>query len=224
MAESLAKKTGARLHVFHISTAKELALFENIPLKEKNITSEVCIHHLNFSEEDYINFGSKIKWNPSIKTKNDQNELWKALNTNLIDVIATDHAPHTFDEKQNNYQKCPSGGPLVQHSLVSMLEGYHQQKISLETIVKKMCHNPSILFDVKNRGYISEGYYADLVVFNLNKPWTVTKENLLYKCKWSPFNGFKFKGAPTHTIITGKIKLQAGKILGDPDGTPLQFS
>ena len=183
----------------------------------------MCIHHLNFSEEDYINFGSKIKWNPSIKTKNDQNALWKALNTNLIDVIATDHAPHTFDEKQNNYQKCPSGGPLVQHSLVSMLEGYHQQKISLETIVKKMCHNPSILFDVKNRGYISEGYYADLVVFNLNKPWTVTKENLLYKCNWSPFENKSFKSRILHTFVNGNLVFSNGKVIDEYMGMKIEF-
>ncbi len=223
MAVALAKKTGARLHVFHISTAKELALFENIPLKEKKITSEVCIHHLNFTEEDYIKFGSKIKWNPSIKTKNDQNELWKALNTNLIDVIATDHAPHTFHEKQNNYQNCPSGGPLVQHSLVAMLEGYHEEKISLETIVKKMCHNPSILFDVKNRGFISEGYYADLVIFNLNKPWTVSKENLLYKCNWSPFENKSFKSRILHTFVNGNLVFTNGKLIEECMGMKIEF-
>ncbi|MDG2172242.1 MAG: dihydroorotase, partial [Flavobacteriaceae bacterium] len=190
MAIDLAKKTGARLHVFHISTKKETNLFTNtINLKDKKITSEVCIHHLTFTDDDYEKYGSRIKWNPSIKTSNDQDGLWKALNDDRIDIIATDHAPHTYEEKNNDYMNCPSGGPLVQHSLVAMLEGYHKNKIKLEKIVEKMCHNPAILYEIENRGYIREGYFADLVIFNLNNPWTVNKENILYKCGWSPFEG-----------------------------------
>ena len=214
MAVGLAKKTGARLHVFHLSTAKELELFSNnIPLKDKKITSEVCIHHLTFTDQDYDKYGAKIKWNPAIKTENDMNMLWAGLNNDLIDVIATDHAPHTIEEKSNNYTSCPSGGPLVQHSLVSMLEAYHNNKISLTKIVEKMCHNPAILFDIKNRGYIKEGYFADLVIFNLNNPWTVSKDNILYKCLWSPFENKTFKSRILHTIVNGNLVYSNGTII-----------
>ena len=213
-AIELAKKTGARLHVFHLSTAKELELFSNnIPLKDKKITSEVCIHHLTFTDEDYDKYGARIKWNPAIKTENDMNMLWAGLNNDLIDVIATDHAPHTIEEKSNNYTSCPSGGPLVQHSLVSMLEAYHNNKISLTKIVEKMCHNPAILFDIKNRGYIKEGYFADLVIFNLNNPWTVSKDNILYKCLWSPFENKTFKSRILHTIVNGNLVYSNGTII-----------
>src|SRR5690606_26240284 len=180
-AIALAKKTGARLHVFHLSTAKETALFSNkIPLKDKKITAEVCIHHLWFSDEDYKTKGSLIKWNPAVKTAKDREGLWKALLDDSIDVVATDHAPHTLEEKNNVYTKAPSGGPLVQHALPAMLECYHQGKISLEKIVEKMCHNPAILFQIKNRGYIKTGYNADLVLVDLHAPWTVKKETVLY--------------------------------------------
>jgi len=224
MAIDLAKKTGARLHVFHISTKKETNLFTNtVDLKDKKITSEVCIHHLTFTDDDYEKYGSRIKWNPSIKTSNDQDGLWQAINDDRIDIIATDHAPHTFEEKNNDYINCPSGGPLVQHSLVAILEGYHKNKIKLEKIVEKMCHNPAILYDIENRGYIREGYYADLVIFNLNNPWTVNKENILYKCGWSPFEGTTFKSRISHTIVNGNIVYFNDKIIDKYMGKKLTF-
>ena len=205
-AIELAKKTGARLHVFHLSTGKETSLFSNkIPLKDKKITAEVCVHHLWFTDEDYDKKGSFIKWNPAVKTQKDKDALWKALLDNRIDVIATDHAPHTLEEKNNVYTKAPSGGPLVQHALVAMLEAHHQGKISIEKLVEKMCHNPAILFQVEKRGYIKEGYFADLVIVDLNNPWTVKKENILYKCGWSPFEGTSFKSRITHTFINGSL-------------------
>jgi len=224
MAIDLAKKTGARLHVFHISTKKETNLFTNtVDLKDKKITSEACIHHLTFTDDDYEKYGSRIKWNPSIKTSNDQDGLWQAINDDRIDIIATDHAPHTFEEKNNDYMNCPSGGPLVQHSLVAILEGYHKDKIKLEKIVEKMCHNPAILYDIENRGYIREGYYADLVIFNLNNPWTVNKENILYKCGWSPFEGTTFKSRISHTIVNGNIVYFNDKIIDKYMGKKLTF-
>ncbi len=205
-AIKLAKKTGARLHVFHLSTGKETSLFTNkIPLKDKKITAEVCIHHLWFSDEDYKKKGTLIKWNPAVKKASDRDQLWEALLDDTIDVIATDHAPHTIEEKKNVYTKAPSGGPLVQHALPAMLEMYHKGKISIEKIVEKMCHNPAILFQVDRRGYIKEGYFADLVLVDLNNPWTVKKENILYKCGWSPFEGSTFKSRITHTILNGSL-------------------
>jgi dihydroorotase len=205
-AIALAKKTGARLHVFHLSTAKETRLFSNKkPLKDKKITAEVCIHHLWFSDEDYDKKGTFIKWNPAVKTANDRDALWKALLNDKIDVIASDHAPHTLEEKSNKYTKAPSGGPLVQHALVAMMEAHHNGRISVEKMVEKMCHNPAILFQIEKRGYIKEGYFADLVLVNPNNPWTVTKENSLYKCGWSPFEGSTFKSRVTHTILNGAV-------------------
>ena len=224
MAVNLAKKTGARLHVFHLSTAKELELFSNqIPLSQKKITSEVCIHHLTFSDEDYDKFGSRIKWNPAIKTSNDREKLWEALNNDLIDVVATDHAPHTIYEKQNPYTSCPSGGPLVQHSLVSMLEGYHNEKITLENIVQKMCHNPAILFDIDKRGFIREGFYADLVIFDIKNPWKVSKDNLMYKCNWSPFENKSFRSRVLYTLVNGNIVFSNGKIIESAMGMKINF-
>ena len=224
MAVNLAKKTGARLHVFHLSTAKELELFSNqIPLSQKKITSEVCIHHLTFSDEDYDKFGSRIKWNPAIKTSNDREKLWEALNNDLIDVIATDHAPHTIYEKQNPYTSCPSGGPLVQHSLVSMLDGYHNEKITLENIVQKMCHNPAILFDIDKRGFIREGFYADLVIFDIKNPWKVSKDNLMYKCNWSPFENKSFRSRVLYTLVNGNIVFSNGKIIESAMGMKINF-
>ena len=224
MAVKLAKTTGARLHVFHLSTAKELELFSNkLPLKEKKITCEVCIHHLTFSDEDYDKFGSKIKWNPAVKTSNDRDKLWEALNNDLIDVVATDHAPHTAEEKQNPYVSCPSGGPLVQHSLVSMLEAYHQEKISLEKIVQKMCHNPAILFDISKRGFIQEGFYADLVIFDSKNPWKVSNDNLMYKCSWSPFENKTFKSRILHTLVNGNLVFSNGKIIESAMGMKINF-
>lgn len=212
-AIALAKKTGARLHVFHLSTGKETALFENNkPLKEKKITAEVCIHHLWFSDKDYQDKGSLIKWNPAVKTAKDRDQLWEALLDDRLDVIATDHAPHTLEEKDNVYTKAPSGGPLVQHALVALLEKHLEGKISIEKIVEKMCHNPAILFDIENRGYIKEGYFADLVVLDTNKPWRVEKENILYKCGWSPFEGHVFKSQVTHTFVNGHLAYHNGKV------------
>ena len=203
-AIELAKKTGARLHVFHLSTEKETHLFSNKkPLAEKKITAEVCVHHLWFTEEDYKAKGTKIKWNPAVKSQKDKDGLWKALLDDRLDVIATDHAPHTLEEKNNGYNKAPSGGPLVQHALVALLEMYHKGKISLEKIVEKACHNPAILFQIKDRGFIREGYKADLVLIDLISPWTVNKENILYKCGWSPFEGTTFKSRVSHTFVNG---------------------
>ena len=225
MAIDLAKKTGARLHVFHLSTKKETDLFSNsIDLKDKKITAEVCIHHLTFSEDDYEKYGTRIKWNPSIKSLVDQQGLWDALNDDRIDVIATDHAPHTYEEKSNDYLNCPSGGPLVQHSLVAMLEGYHNNKIKLEKIVQKICHNPAILYEIEKRGFIKEGYYADIVIFNLNNPWTVNKGNILYKCGWSPFEGNTFRSRISYTIVNGNIVYNNGKILDNKLGKKLIFN
>ncbi|MBT7850217.1 MAG: dihydroorotase [Formosa sp.] len=205
-AIALAKKTGARLHVFHLSTAKETKLFSNNkPLKDKKITAEVCIHHLWFSDEDYDKKGTFIKWNPAVKSAKDRDGLWKALLEDKIDVIASDHAPHTLEEKSNKYTKAPSGGPLVQHALVAMMEAHHNGRISVEKMVEKMCHNPAILFQIEKRGYIREGYFADLVLVNPNNPWTVTKDNSLYKCGWSPFEGSTFKSRVTHTILNGTV-------------------
>ena len=223
-AIELAKETGARLHVFHLSTEKETALFDNsIPLKDKKITSEVCIHHLWFSDEDYEEKGTFIKWNPAVKKASDRDALLKALLDDKIDVIATDHAPHTLDEKSNVYTKAPSGGPLVQHALPAILEFYHQGKISLEKIVQKMCHNPAILFDVEKRGYIREGYKADLVVLDLNAPWEVNKDNILYKCGWSPFEGTTFSSRITHTFVNGKLAYENFKVNEELYGERLTF-
>ena len=213
-AIELAKKTGARLHVFHVSTGKETKLFSNkLPLKDKKITAEVCIHHLWFSDEDYNSKGTLIKWNPAIKTSKDRDELWKALLDDRIDVIASDHAPHTLDEKKKVYTEAPSGGPLVQHALPAMLEMHLKGRISLEKIAEKMCHNPAILFEIEKRGYIREGYFADLVVVDINSPWSVKKENILYKCGWSPFEGAIFKSRVTHTFVNGTLAYKNFKLM-----------
>ncbi len=224
-AIELAKKTGARLHIFHLSTGKETNLFTNkIPLKDKKITAEVCVHHLWFSDKDYDEKGTFIKWNPAVKTEKDRAQLWEALLDDRIDVIATDHAPHTLEEKNNVYTKAPSGGPLVQHALSAMLEAYHQEKISLEKIVEKMCHNPAILFQIEKRGYIKEGYFADLVIVNANNPWTVTKDNVLYKCGWSPFEGTTFKSRVTHTFVNGELAYKNFKFYDVKAGKRLTFN
>ena len=212
-AIALARETGARLHVFHLSTARELSLFRNdIPLKEKKITAEVCVHHLWFTNEDYATKGTHIKWNPAIKSHADREALWKGLNNDVIDVLATDHAPHTIDEKSNSYLQAPSGGPLVQHALPALLSAYHQNRISLEKIVEKACHNPAILFDIKDRGYLREGYFADLIVIDLDREQTVEKQDLLYKCGWSPFEGTTFKGVVEKTLLNGQWAYSQGKI------------
>ena len=212
-AIELAKKTGARLHVFHLSTAKEMELFTNkIPLEQKQITAEVCVHHLWFTDADYETKGSLIKWNPAVKTQEDKDALWKALLDDRIDVIATDHAPHTLEEKINPYMTCPSGGPLVQHAVVAMFEAHHQGKISVEKIVEKMCHNPAKIFKIEKRGFIKEGYYADIAIVNAYLPWNVKKENILYKCGWSPFEGYNFKSRVTHTFVNGRLVYHNGKV------------
>ena len=223
-AVELARKTGARLHIYHLSTAKETELFRNdIPLKEKKITAEVCVHHLHFTNKDYETKGSLIKWNPAVKTEKDKNGLWEALLDDRIDVIATDHAPHTLEEKSNKYLKCPSGAPLVQHSLNVMLEYYKNGKISLEKIVEKMCHNPAILFEIEKRGFIKEGYKADLVIINPNAENTVSKENILYKCGWSPLENEIFHSEITHTFINGNLAYEKGRFSDEKFGERLLF-
>ncbi len=208
-AVALAKKTGARLHIFHLSTAKEMDLFTNkIPLEQKKITAEVCIHHLWFTNEDYDTKGNFIKWNPAVKTENDRKVLWEALLDDRIDVIATDHAPHTLEEKQQTYLKAPSGGPLVQHAVVAMFEAHLQGKISVEKIVEKMAHNPAKIFKIEKRGFIKVGYYADLAIVNSGLPWSVKKDNIFAKCGWSPFEDFTFRSRITHTFVNGQLVYQ----------------
>ncbi|CAM4425200.1 dihydroorotase [Flavobacterium terrigena] len=224
-AIELAQKTGARLHIFHVSTAKETELFTNkIPLEDKKITAEVCVHHLWFTDKDYDTRGNLIKWNPAVKTQTDQDGLWKALLDDRIDVIATDHAPHTFEEKQNKYTSCPSGAPMVQHALVVMMEAYIKGKISVEKIVEKMCHNPAKIFKIENRGFIKEGYFADLVLVNPHMPWNVKKENILYKCGWSPLEDINFKSRISHTFVNGKLVYSNGKVKDIIAGQRLTFN
>ena len=224
-AIALAKKTGARLHVFHLSTAKETVLFRNdIPLEEKQITSEVCVHHLWFSDQDYREKGTHIKWNPAVKTVADRQGLWKALLDDRLDIIATDHAPHTLEEKSNSYLKAPSGGPLVQHALLALLEKVSEKVISIEKLVEKACHNPAIIFQIENRGFIREGYYADLVLIDLKAPQTVCKENILYKCGWSPFEGTTFSSSVTHTFVNGVLIYHEGVFNNEVKGKRITFN
>ncbi|MCD0467398.1 dihydroorotase [Flavobacterium sp. ENC] len=223
-AVALAKKTGARLHIFHLSTAKEMELFTNkIPLEDKKITAEVCVHHLWFTDEDYKTKGNFIKWNPAVKTASDRKALWEALNDGRIDVIATDHAPHTKEEKKQSYLKAPSGGPLVQHAVVAMFEAHHQGKISVEKIVEKMCHNPAKIFKIEKRGFIKEGYFADLVIVNPSLPWSVNPDNILSKCGWSPFEGFAFRSRITHTFVNGELVYNNFKVKDIRNGKRLLF-
>lgn len=224
-AVNLAKKHGTRFHVLHISTARETSLFDNsIPLEKKKITAEACIHHLWFNDADYKRLGTLIKWNPAIKTDTDQREILKALLDNRIDIIATDHAPHTWQEKQGKYFSAPSGGPLVQHSLVAMLEFYHQGRITLEKIAEKMSHNPAVAFQVKDRGFIREGYFADLALVNLQEPWTVDKENIVAKCNWSPFEGQMFMSKVKKTWVSGHLAYDEGKFDDGQKGQRLTFN
>ena len=224
-AIKLANKTGARLNVFHISTAKELNLFENkLPLKDKNITAEVCAHHLWFTDNDYKKLGSKIKWNPAIKSKKDRDSLWKAINDDKIDIIASDHAPHAEEEKNNKYLSCPSGGPMVQHTILSLLQNCNNYGVSIEKIVEKIAHNPAIIFEVNKRGFLREGYYADVVLVDPNSSTTVTKDSLLYKCGWSPFEGVKFNNSINTTIVNGIVAYTEGKINSTPQGKKLTFN
>ena len=224
-AVTLAKKTGARLNVFHISTAIELDLFDgNLDLNDKKITSEVCAHHLWFSDEDYDRLGSKIKWNPAIKSKNDRDALWKAIKDNKIDIIASDHAPHTIEEKNNKYLNCPSGGPMVQHTILSLLQNCEKHGVSIEKIVEKIAHNPATIFKVNNRGFLREGYYADIVLIDTNTPTVVTKESLLYKCGWSPFEGQKFDNSIYKTILNGNVVYEDGVVNSIPHGKKITFN
>ncbi len=224
-AIALARETGARLHVFHVSTGRETDLFRNdIPLKDKRITSEVCIHHLWFSDEDYETKGTLIKWNPAVKTAADREQLWKALLDDRIDLLATDHAPHTLEEKSHPYTSAPSGGPLVQHALPALMEQHRRGRIAVEKIVEKMCHNPAILFDIDRRGYLREGYYADLVAVGSGNPWTVDRAGLLYKCGWSPFEGEQFHYRVLHTFVNGHHACENGRVSGQRNAMRLQFN
>ncbi len=224
-AIQLARKFDTRLHILHISTAKELDLFSNMmPLKEKRITAEVCVHHLHFTADDYAQYGHQIKCNPAIKEKSNKAAIWDALLDDRLDIIATDHAPHTWEEKSQEYLKAPSGVPLVQHSLLLMLDYVNQGKISLEKMVEKMCHAPAECFQVANRGYIREGYQADLVLLDLNKPTEVTKESLLYKCGWSPFVGHSFSSSVKYTFVNGTIVYSNNEVCDINAGQRVQFN
>ena len=223
-AVKLAKNLNTRLHILHLSTADEIKLLKNdMPLKQKKITSEVCVHHLWFDDSSYDELGSRIKWNPAIKTRFDRESLISAVNNDLIDIVASDHAPHTLEEKTNSYFKTPSGGPLIQHSLVAMLDLWHKKIISLEKIIEKMCHNPAILFNITERGFIREGYKADLCLIDPHSSWTVSKENILYKCGWSPFEGTTFRSKVIKTLVNGTIVYDNGVINEDHRGQRLMF-
>tara|TARA_Y100000592_G_scaffold47031_1_gene74721 strand:- start:401 stop:1738 length:1338 start_codon:yes stop_codon:yes gene_type:complete len=222
-AVKLALETGARLHVFHLSTANETKLFSKIPLEEKQITSEVCTHHLWFSDKDYKNKGSKIKWNPAIKTEEDRTKLWEALNEDLIDVYATDHSPHTIDEKNLPYTESPSGGPLVQHGLLAMLDCVNKGKITLEKFVEKASHNPAKIFKIKKRGFLKKNFYADMVLIDLEGKTNVTKNNIMYKCGWSPFEGYIFNSSVIKTWVNGKLLYDKGKIIESGSAKRLEY-
>lgn len=220
----LARKTGGNLHVLHLSTAEELKFFEALPVDQKHITAEACVHHLWFSDQDYASRGSKIKWNPAIKQASDRAAIQAAVNNGRIDIIATDHAPHTLEEKSSkNYFQCPSGGPLVQHALTALLELHHQGVFSLETIVNRTSHNVARRFKIHKRGFIREGYFADLCLVDLNSPWTVDPSNILYKCGWSPFEGDKFKSQVKYTFVNGAMVYNNGQIIETNSAKRLQF-
>ncbi len=224
-AVELAKKTGARIHIFHLSTEKETHLFRNdIPLEEKKITAEVCVHHLWFNDKDYEEKGTFIKWNPAVKTEADRQGLWKALLDDRIDVLATDHAPHTLEEKSNTYLNAPSGGPLVQHAVLAILEKVKEGVIPIEKAVEKMSHNPAKLFQIEKRGFVKEGYFADLVLIDDNKAQTVSKDNVLYKCGWSPFEGTTFSSTITHTFVNGNLIYNQGTFNDKIKGKRLTFN
>lgn len=223
-AVELARKNGTRLHILHISTADEIALFDtDIPLKDKKVTAEACVHHLWFTDADYPEKGAMIKWNPAVKTAADRDGVWKGVLSNAIDVIATDHAPHTLEEKGGKYFQAPSGGPLVQHALLAMLEKAKEGKITIERVVEKMAHAPAILFRMVDRGYLREGYKADIVVVDPNKELKVEKSNLLYKCGWSPFEGVAFSHSIEKTFVNGFMAYDAGKIIEGQLGERLLF-
>jgi len=225
LAVDLARQFGTRLHFLHLSTAAEIALLQTgIPLHEKRITAEVCVHHLVFEEKDYFTSGNLIKWNPAIKSAADRDALLQALEEGYIDVVATDHAPHTLTEKQNTYFECPSGGPMVQHSLAIMLEFYKQGRFTAEMIVDKMCHAPAVLFRIAQRGFIREGYFADLVLVDMESRWTVSRDNILYKCGWSPLLGRTFSTRVTHTFVNGNLVFEEGRFFEDHKGRRLVFN
>ncbi len=224
-AVALARKYGTRLHVLHLSTAAETRLFDNtLPVEKKQITAEVCIHHLWFSDKDYPAKGNLIKWNPAVKTENDRKALFEALLNDRLDVVATDHAPHTLEEKQRPYFQAPSGGPMVQHALPAMLEFVRRKKISIEKVVEKMCHNPALLFGIRKRGFIRQGYAADLVLVDMNKTWKVNPENVLYKCGWSPMEGIVFHSAIVKTWVNGNWAFDRGRINENQRGERLLFT
>ena len=224
-AIKLANKHGARLHILHLTTAAETHLFRNdVPLEEKNITTEVSVHHLWFTDADYKRLGTRIKWNPAIKTQKDKDGLLQALLDDRIDLVTTDHAPHTLEEKEKPYFQSMSGAPMVQHTLNIMLEFFKQGKISLEKIAEKMCHNPAILYGMEKRGFIREGYQADLTIVDLNAAWTVTKENILYKCGWSPIEGTRFQTQITHTFVNGNLVFEEGTVIDTSRGQALHRS
>jgi dihydroorotase len=212
-AAEIAKRTGAHLHIFHISTEKEISLLSDKPLENKKITAEVCVHHLFFNSDDYQKLGARIKWNPAVKYESDRLALIQALKEGKIDVVATDHAPHTWEEKCAPYTKCPSGAPMVQHSLQVMIELAKRGYFSIEDIAKWMCHNPARLYKIDRRGFIRKGHFADLVLVDLNTNYTVTQDNILYKCKWSPLEGHTFNSRITTTFVNGKIAFDNGKII-----------
>jgi dihydroorotase len=223
-AIALARKHGARLHILHISTAREIPLFDaQQPLVDKKVTAEACIHHLWFSDADYARLGTRIKWNPAVKTAADRDAVLAGLLDDHIDVLATDHAPHTLEEKSQPYTRCPSGGPLVQHALVALLELYHRGRIPLEKVVEKACHAPAVLYRVKDRGFVREGYAADLVLVDLDRPWTVDRASLLAKCGWSPFEGTTFRARVMRTYVNGLLAYSDGRIREAGPGQRLQF-
>lgn len=224
LAVRLAREYGTRLHILHLSTEEEMSLFDNsAPLSEKRITAEVCVHHLWFSDSSYREKGAFIKWNPAIKKESDRKALIDAVNSDSIDIIATDHAPHTLEEKSAPYTKAPSGGPLVQHSLVAMLELWYQGHFTIEKVVEKMCHNPAILFQIEKRGFLREGYYADIVIVDPASKWRVSDKNILYKCGWSPFEGYRFRSEVKTTIVNGNIVWNNGKFSDEINSMPLTF-
>ncbi len=223
-AVNLASKFGTRLHVLHLSSALEMGLFSSGKVTDKKITAEVCVHHLWFEERDYIKYGTRIKWNPAVKCATDKHALWEALLDDRLDVIATDHAPHTLEEKNNTYFKAPSGGPLVQHSLVAMLEMSKKGFIPTEKVIQKMCHAPADLFRIDRRGYIREGYFADLVLVDPNQSWKVSSENILYKCGWSPFEGTEFSHKVVSTFVNGQLVFSNNKINDSVKGRRVLFN
>jgi dihydroorotase len=224
LAVSLAKKYGSRLHVLHISTERELSLFSRDQVDKKRITAEACIHHMWFHKDDYEEKGTLIKWNPAVKSRSDRDAIRRAVPEGRIDIIATDHAPHTLSEKSNTYFKAPSGGPLIQHSLLAMMELYHQGIFDLQCIAQKMAHNPAVVYQIDRRGFLDEGFYADIAIVDPEKAYPVTQQNIISKCGWSPFEGFRFRSSIHQTIVSGKLVYDQGKILEKGSGDRILFN